>query len=590
MKSFRIHLSIFLFAGLLLIGSWSMAQECPSLHRGLALKTPSLARAMNPNPSSSDLILPLPCGAELALRHVCVPSSGYFEDMPAELGCQECQRPDMGYMDGKRLTSVSGVFVLRDLPETWQKILSEQATKGDGRCPSPDDDTAVGFYYFISKYEITNYQWRVVMGDGHACDGIKMTSEDPRPKTGLNWYEAVEFTKRLTEWLLKKHPRALPWFSNGRPAFIRLPTENEWEYAARGGHRVTEMHMNQDDFFPLHGRKPGDFAVFTEMGASSPPQNLAWIGSKCANPIGLYDTAGNAAEMTMDPFRFTVGYRSHGAAGGMVIKGGSFLRSLEEVFPGRREEAPLFIKQGPYSRRDLGFRVVLSTILTPAEREESLKRQWIDFGRKAHLTSHPQKSFELDVTKNPIDEIDKFLNENPRPTERKNLEFLRNVIKKNNITIQKQKAQSVRGVIKSAILTASFAENFALSRRRALNEIMSMERKAQKAGSKSSRQNWIGLIEMQKENILLLEEAIEESILTYISKMKECRSYNAQLIEEQIARLTDELSAGGPFSQHLLPRLALFQKHVTQVHQNKTGKIDKGGIITDIIPENLIPD
>ena len=86
---------------------------------------------------------------------------------------------------------------------------------------------------------------------------------------------------------------------------------------------VTESQLNEAEFFPLNDRPYKDFAVFTKLDAAKPQQKLAWIGSKCANPLGLFDTAGNAAEMVLDPFHFSIGSRLHGAAGGFIIKGGS---------------------------------------------------------------------------------------------------------------------------------------------------------------------------------------------------------------------------------------------------------------------------
>jgi hypothetical protein len=90
----------------------------------------------------------------------------------------------------------------------------------------------------------------------------------------------------------------------------------------------------------------------------------------------LYDTAGNAAEMVLDPFRFSLGFRLHGATGGFIAKGGSYRKRLAEIMPGRREEIPFFLDKGAYRATDLGFRVVLSAIVTSRNRFDMLDQEW----------------------------------------------------------------------------------------------------------------------------------------------------------------------------------------------------------------------
>ena len=329
---------------------------------------PGLAAAVNPNPSAADLELPMPCGGELILHHVCVPAPGYFGDLRLDLGCKDCGRRDQSFMEGKHGEGISGPFTLGDLPDSWRSKLMQLADSGDGLCPAANDPANTGFYYFISKYEISNFQWKAVMEEECRNADGQFSTDDPRPKIGISWFEAVEFTRKYTDWLIKNAPKALPGFALNRFGFIRLPTEAEWEYAARGGHRVTEYQRNEEEFFPLDGRPLADYAVFTDGEAAKPQERLAWIGTKCPNPLGLFDTAGNAAEMVLEPFHFSLGYRLHGAAGGFIIKGGSFRKSLVEIMPGRREEQPFFLNDGAFRSADIGFRVVLSGILTSQDR------------------------------------------------------------------------------------------------------------------------------------------------------------------------------------------------------------------------------
>ncbi|MGD9225081.1 MAG: SUMF1/EgtB/PvdO family nonheme iron enzyme, partial [Desulfobacterales bacterium] len=180
----------------------------------------------------------------MILRHVCVPAGGYFADLSFDMGCKDCGRLKDSFMEGKRLSAVSGPFTLEDLPAAWRVKLKNARVNGDGRCPEPGDTNISAFYYFIGKYEVTNFQWQAVMNDVCSGKDSRFSADDARPKTAISWFEAVEFTRKYTEWLIKNAPENLPRFSNDRFGYLRLPSEAEWEYAARGGHLVTESQLN----------------------------------------------------------------------------------------------------------------------------------------------------------------------------------------------------------------------------------------------------------------------------------------------------------------------------------------------------------
>ena len=561
------------------------AQHCPSEQGALASQSPVVA-AVNPNPSQTDFSLPMPCGGEMILRHVCVPAAGYFADLPFDMGCKDCGRLKNSFMEGKRWSAVSGPFTLEDLPAAWRVKLENAIANGDGRCPKPSDTNISAFYYFIGKYEVTYSQWKAVMND--VCFGPDswFFADDARPKTDISWFEAVEFTRKYTEWLIRNAPEHLPKFSNDRFGYLRLPTEAEWEYAARGGHMVTESQLNDEEFFPLNDRPYKDFAVFTDPNAAKPQQKLAWIGSKCANPLGLFDTAGNAAEMVLDPFHFSIGFRLHGAAGGFIIKGGSFRKSLVEIMPGRREEQPFFLGDGAFRSSDVGFRVALSGILTPQDRKERLDQEWANLSVQQNSGQAPAKfsapKIEIDQSKDPIAEIERFVAMSADETEKKNLLFLQEVLKQKSILLKEQEAETVKGIIHSVLFTAESLQKYAIRRKIVLKELSKLEKMKDETVSQSILDSLESGIAKAEETIRLLDSAMDHFVKFYLNRIRETQRYPEELFASQINFISQELNLEQGFSRSLKNRLNLFRSHVA-LYKRKAGNVSRQDIQSDLI-------
>jgi len=154
--------------------------------------------------------------------------------------------------------------------------------------------------FWLQKTEVTQGQWRSVMGNDpshfSACG-------DDCPVERVSWHDAQEFLEALNA----QHP--------GRS--YRLPTEAEWEFAARA-----DARSGPEDTGALD-----EIAWFEgNAGARTHP-----VGSKRANPWGLYDMHGNVAEWVTDWYRADY-YRLAGAVdpagpkdgAAKVVRGGSW--------------------------------------------------------------------------------------------------------------------------------------------------------------------------------------------------------------------------------------------------------------------------
>jgi formylglycine-generating enzyme required for sulfatase activity len=131
--------------------------------------------------------------------------------------------------------------------------------------------------FAIGRYEVTFGEWDQCVDDG----GCKHRPEDrdwgrgDRPVINVSWLDAKAF---------------VTWLSQKTGKTYRLPTEAEWEYAARGGTNTAYWW----------GRDVGSRQANCRECNTGDVQKTAPVGSYKPNAFGLYDTAGNAAEWIED--------------------------------------------------------------------------------------------------------------------------------------------------------------------------------------------------------------------------------------------------------------------------------------------------
>lgn len=508
----------------------------------------STADAFNPKPSDTDIILPMPCGLSMVFKLVAVPAKGLLWDMPMRPGVDDSSHQDRAYYDRRFNTALSGTFTLDDLPAAWRKM----APQGQN------------YFYLVAKYEVSNLQWQAIM-DNTCPDTAQPGSEAARPATDISWYDAVDFTRRYTTWLLQNAPDSLPRFAGDQRnvGFVRLPTETEWEYAARGGQTAGSQLLLQENFFALQpGESKADYAVYRpEQGPRA--EGIANIGSRKPNPLGIYDTAGNAAEMVLDTFRFSMAGRLHGSAGGFVRKGGSFLSSDAEIMPGRREETPFFLADGPAHARDLGFRPVISGINTPGgERPQELTAEWNKAGEKLAPLADGQ------TARNPLDELDRLLAAAPDETSRKNLQELRNTIKENNIMLERQKQMEAQSLLRTGVYMIETIRNYSSRRNSLKTQMESMERdKSTAKGAELEKLKKI--LDTAQRGLVMLDTSLDKSLTFYRSKVEESALLAPEVLAAANESLVKDFSGADPFNENMHKNLELYRLHIDMLRKNK---------------------
>ncbi|PIW47001.1 MAG: hypothetical protein COW18_10045 [Zetaproteobacteria bacterium CG12_big_fil_rev_8_21_14_0_65_54_13] len=164
---------------------------------------------------------------------------------------------------------------------------------------------------WMSSYEVTQEQYSKIMGTNPS--GFKKGGRYPVER--VRWFDAVQFIRKLNKQSGKQ---------------FRLPSEAEWEYAARSG---------------------GKDATY---GASGTPDQVAWymrnskftshpVGEKKANALGLYDMSGNVWEWVQDCWNADINAapkdasaQTQGQCTARVLRGGSWYDAAEMITTGSR--------------------------------------------------------------------------------------------------------------------------------------------------------------------------------------------------------------------------------------------------------------
>ena len=203
--------------------------------------------------------------------------------------------------------------------------------------------------FYIGETEVTQKQWRAVMGGDPP--NLAFPGCDDCPVENVSWNDVQDFLSKLN--------------ARSGGAHYRLPTEAEWEYAARGGPYTHEYKYAGSNtvyevawFWENSGEKmlSGDWDYEKLKANNCRTQR---VKTKRPNELGLYDMSGNVWEWCTDCWRYN--YKGHpidgsawtsGECDGRVLRGGSWDYGSRHVRVSNRD-----VYFPNHRNNDFGFRL-----------------------------------------------------------------------------------------------------------------------------------------------------------------------------------------------------------------------------------------